>query len=507
MDEGNTSSNKISTENPAVNSGSGQVQDPGRRGDKNRFEDAGASDLSPDEEAEARRSCPQCGLELPFSVRVCPNDNVDLFLSDSQLFADKYELLEEIGQGAIGTIYKARHVALDTMVAIKVLNQVTEDRVTFLRFQREAKTASKITHPNVINVFDFGIWKECQPYMVMDYLEGTTLDRVINSRGRLPLDEVADLIIPVARALAHAHATGVLHRDLKPSNIMILDDAEPGARVKLLDFGLAKLLFRDDGISLSATGAILGSPAYMSPEQASASAVDARTDIYSLGCILYQLLTGDPPLMGNSAAETFMKRLNQDAEPVSTIVSRYIPPRLDLLVSRMVDRDCGRRLKSAAWVHKELLEIKQELLSLPPEKLRPVARPVAKDAESTRRTPVKSIDQEKTVAEFKLNQTQAQGQSRVKEKPGFENRQRNTSTSEKREEFQQSEEYFDRETLPDDQPSKSNQPAVLDFTELPGREQFDLLLELFQKQSFPIRAAVILCAVLILALVVRILIQ
>lgn len=317
-----------------------------------------------------RRSCPSCALDLPFSVRVCPNDGTDLLLSSDSLFADKYELLEEIGQGAIGTIYKARHIALDSLVAIKVLNQVTEDTVTFLRFQREAKAASKISHPNVINVFDFGIWEDHQPYMVMDYLEGDTLDRVVKKKNRITLLEVVDIILPVAKGLAHAHASGILHRDLKPSNIMILNDGDAAGRVKILDFGLAKLLFRDDGVSLSATGAILGSPAYMSPEQAKGSTVDGRTDIYSLACIVFQLITGEPPLMGDSAPETFMKRLNQDAPLLSSFVEGKIPVQLDSLISRMLERDPNKRLKSSAFVHQELLSIRQLILEMPQEPIR-----------------------------------------------------------------------------------------------------------------------------------------
>ncbi|HMP51162.1 MAG TPA: serine/threonine-protein kinase [Candidatus Melainabacteria bacterium] len=341
---------------------------------------------------EPRRDCPSCDLNLPFSIRVCPNDGTDLFLAETELFADKYELLEEIGQGAIGTIYKARHLALDSFVAIKVLNQVTEDRVTFLRFQREAKAASKIAHANVINVFDFGVWKDCQPYMVMDYLEGETLDKLLARKVYLSLTEIVDIAVPVAKALAHAHGSGILHRDLKPSNIMILKEGEPGARVKILDFGLAKLLFRDDGISLSATGAVLGSPAYMSPEQATACSVDARTDIYSFGCILYQLLTGEPPLMGGSAPETFMRRLNEDPAPASSLCDRYVPPRLDQMISRMIERVPGKRVKSAAWILSELLAIKNELSELPSDQLLP---PAAFQDRATAR------QQEKTVVDLK----------------------------------------------------------------------------------------------------------
>ncbi|MCB9470007.1 MAG: serine/threonine protein kinase [Candidatus Obscuribacterales bacterium] len=428
---------------------------------------AASSDSVEAVQDEPRRDCPSCNLNLPFSIRVCPNDGTDLFLAERELFADKYELLEEIGQGAIGTIYKARHLALDSFVAIKVLNQVTEDRVTFLRFQREAKAASKIAHANVINVFDFGIWRDCQPYMVMDYLEGETLDKLLARKRYLSLTEIVDIAIPVAKALAHAHGSGILHRDLKPSNIMILKEGEAGARVKILDFGLAKLLYRDDGISLSATGAVLGSPAYMSPEQATACSVDARTDVYSLGCILYQLLTGEPPLMGSSAAETFMQRLNQDPAPASSLSDRYVPPRLDQMISRMIERVPGKRVKSATWILSELLAIKTELSdltssqNLPPVNFRDLS---------------KARQQEKTVVDLKPI--------------GIDSGERKQVLKD-----------FLKETSDDIRrqiPKEIRKDPLLN----PG-----VWIAHFKKQSEPIRYGLILVVVLILALVLRILIQ
>ena len=160
-----------------------------------------------------RRDCPSCDMNLPLSVRLCPNDGTDLFMASKELFAGKYQLLEEIGNGAIGTIYKARHVALDSFVAIKVLSQVTGDKKSFLRFQREAKAGSKLTHPNVVSIFDFGVWHDCQPYMVMDYLEGETLDKYHRRVGVMSVLDIIELMLPVVKALSHAHSCGILHRD------------------------------------------------------------------------------------------------------------------------------------------------------------------------------------------------------------------------------------------------------------------------------------------------------
>lgn len=275
-----------------------------------------------------------------------------------QVFADKYELLDVIGSGAMGVIYRARHLILDKVVAIKVLHTNQADSNLIMRFQREARAASSLNHPNVITVYDFGVHAASAPYMVMDYLQGRTLAEYIEQRGQLSLREIVDIVEQILAALAHAQKKNILHRDLKPSNIMVLEEENEPRLVKLLDFGLAKLLDRDDQIALSAVGSALGSPAYMSPEQATGLKVDCRSDLYSLGCMMYEMIAGQPPLLGESPMETLMNRLNQKAPPLRETILKTkrarefnaltdVPTIVELFVAKLLERDQRDRFQTA----------------------------------------------------------------------------------------------------------------------------------------------------------------
>lgn len=302
--------------------------------------------------------CPKCGADVPRAARNCPNDGTDLLMRLGQVFADKYELLDCVGSGGMGVIYTARHLILDKIVAIKVLHTSNADSNLIMRFQREAKAASSLNHVNVITVYDFGVFEGTAPYMVMDYLRGRTLEEYIDQNVQLPLRDILDIIEQILSALVHAQKKNILHRDLKPGNIMVLeDDGEPRV-IKLLDFGLAKLLDRDDQVALSAVGSALGSPAYMSPEQATGLKVDARSDLYSLGCIIYEMLTGVPPLMGESPMETLVNRLNKRVPRISEFLqeskrsrsynpSREIPTIVELFIAKLLERDQRDRFQSA----------------------------------------------------------------------------------------------------------------------------------------------------------------
>jgi serine/threonine protein kinase len=275
-----------------------------------------------------------------------------------QVFADKYELLDVIGSGAMGIIYRARHLILDKVVAIKVLHTTQADPALIMRFQREARAASSLNHPNVITVYDFGVHVESAPYMVMDYLQGRTLAQYIEERGQLSLRDTLDIVEQILAALAHAQKKNILHRDLKPSNIMVLEEDSEPRLVKLLDFGLAKLLDRDDQVALSAVGSALGSPAYMSPEQATGLKVDCRSDLYSLGCMMYEMIAGQPPLLGDSPMETLVNRLNQKAPPLRETILKTksardfnaltdVPTIVELFVAKLLERDQRDRFQTA----------------------------------------------------------------------------------------------------------------------------------------------------------------
>jgi serine/threonine-protein kinase len=302
--------------------------------------------------------CPKCGMDVPRIARNCPNDGTDLLIRQGQVFADKYELLDVVGSGAMGIIYKARHLILDKIVAIKVLHTNTADTNLIMRFQREAKAASSLNHINVITVYDFGVHCESAPYMVMDYLQGQTLAEFIEERGQVSLRETLDIAEQILSALAHAQKKNILHRDLKPGNIMILEEEGEPRLVKILDFGLAKLLDRDDQVPLSAVGSALGSPAYMSPEQATGLKVDARSDLYSLGCMMYEMIAGQTPLLGESPMETLVNRLNKRVPPLRETIMltkrsrsynplQEIPTIVELFVAKLLERDQRDRFQTA----------------------------------------------------------------------------------------------------------------------------------------------------------------
>lgn len=302
--------------------------------------------------------CPRCQLAMPATERICPNDGTDLFFRPGQIFAEKYELLDLVGAGGMGVIYRARHLILDKIVAIKVLFNNNADSNLIMRFQREAKAASSLSHINVITVYDFGIVDGVKPYMVMDYLPGRTLAELLKKCGTLPVRMTLEIVEQVLAALTHAHKKGVLHRDLKPGNIMLLEEADEPTLVKILDFGLAKIVDGDDQVSLSQVGAAMGSPAYMSPEQATGLKVDKRADLFSLGCIAFELLSGKPPLLGDSPMETLVNRLNRKAPPLSEACrnpvrsraykpGKEIPTIVELFVSKLLERDPRDRFQSA----------------------------------------------------------------------------------------------------------------------------------------------------------------
>jgi len=353
-------------------------------------------------------------MEVPRIARTCPNDGTDLLLREGQVFADKYELLSVVGSGAMGIIYKARHLILDKIVAIKVLHSPSADANLIMRFQREAKAASSLSHINVITVYDFGVHDGAAPYMVMDYLHGKTLAEYIEARGQLSLRETLDIAEQVLSALAHAQKKNILHRDLKPSNIMVLEEDGEPRLIKLLDFGLAKLLDRDDQVTLSAMGSALGSPAYMSPEQATGLKVDTRSDLYSLGCIIFEMLTGQPPLLGDSPMETLMNRLNKRVPPVRQFIIdsirtrsynplQEVPTIVELFVAKLLERDQRDRFQTAQDARNYLNTIWEYVDTPDPENLLQT-RPSRASKSSSGRITVKDIPVSDVSREWKESQ-------------------------------------------------------------------------------------------------------
>lgn len=233
------------------------------------------------------------------------------------LLAGKYRVDKVIGVGGMGVVVSATHEALEQKVALKFLHaELAEHPEASARFQREARAAVKIRSEHVCRVSDVGVLDTGEPYMVMEYLEGQDLGDHIVHTGPLPAHEAVDYAMQACEALAEAHAAGIVHRDLKPANLFLAGRADGTSAVKVLDFGISKLA--DSDISLTKTSSVMGSPQYMAPEQMQSSKrVDARTDIWALGTILYELLCGDPAFQGETVPEVAIAIVNTEPEPLS----------------------------------------------------------------------------------------------------------------------------------------------------------------------------------------------
>ena len=261
-----------------------------------------------------------------------------------------YEIIRQIGEGGMGVVYLGRDTKLDRLVAIKLLNTRFERNADNIRrFVQEAKAASALNHPNILTIFEIGEI-EGSHYIVSEYIEGTTLRDLMKSE-KIELRKIVDIVSQIAGALAAAHKARIVHRDIKPENIIIRDDGY----AKVLDFGLAKLLPDGDLQALdddttrhqntTASGIILGTVNYMSPEQAKGKKVDERTDIFSLGVVLYEMLTGRAPFAGDSVAETFAKLIEHEPEPIDTYLPS-VPEEMQQVVSRMLEKSPENRYQS-----------------------------------------------------------------------------------------------------------------------------------------------------------------
>jgi len=272
--------------------------------------------------------------------------------------AGKYRIEELIKTGGMGSVYRGKHVLMDKTVAIKVLRPaLAGDDTVVARFSREAKAASKISHPHAVSVTDFGEAENGVVFLVMEYLDGRTLKEVIVSEGRLSLDRTVNIVRQVAGALDAAHAQGVIHRDLKSENIMLVQhDGDEWAKV--LDFGIAKICQPHGAVESEITHAnlVVGTPQYMSPEQCSQSGdLDARSDVYSLGIILYEMLAGRVPFAGESATVIMMKQV-QDPAP-SVLSSRpKLPRTVEDVVKRALAKQPIDRYQSAGELSSDLMK-------------------------------------------------------------------------------------------------------------------------------------------------------
>jgi serine/threonine-protein kinase len=284
---------------------------------------------------------------------LCPVDgNVLERIGDpleGQVLADKYRIEERISAGGMGAVYRATHVLMDKKVAVKVLHPaLASDDQIVQRFTREARAASRISHPHALNVTDFGEAANGVVFLVMEYLGGHTLKEVLRADGPFPLARTVEIFRQIAGALDAAHAEGVVHRDLKSDNIMLEDVGGHHDWAKVLDFGIAKIqepLGQDP--ALTAPNLVIGTPQYMSPEQCSQSSnIDKRSDIYSLGIILYEMLTGSVPFTGESPTAIMMQQL-QDVPPSVLEAQPALPASVDEIIKRALAKSPDERFDSA----------------------------------------------------------------------------------------------------------------------------------------------------------------
>jgi serine/threonine-protein kinase len=306
------------------------------------------------------RQCPTCGELFPGDYKVCPRDAIDLVEPDAgadpllgAVLNDTYQILRMVGEGGMGRVYEARHTRLTSRThAVKVLHEFhARHREITERFCREAETTSAVRHENVIEVFDIDATETGIPYIVYEYLQGEDLGDMLERVGSLHEATCAQIMQQVCRALQAAHDCGVVHRDLKPENVYIVGDRSP-ATVKLLDFGIARV--EDPATAMhTRTGVIMGTPAFMAPEQAQGSKVDHRADIYSVGAILYRMSTGRCAHEREDPAQTLSALLTEEPQRPRELAP-HISGAFELVIQRAMSRDVETRYQSMHELDAEL---------------------------------------------------------------------------------------------------------------------------------------------------------
>jgi serine/threonine-protein kinase len=317
--------------------------------------------------------CPACGRHNPTDSRFCAACGLQLIRDDEvgepgapgsiadplvgRIIADRYRILSLIGRGGMGVVYKVEHIHIGKLMAMKLLHgELARDRDVVKRFKREAEAASHLSHANTVQIFDFGR-DQGMMFLVMEYLEGRDFGQIIQAEGPLPLARVARICAQVCASVAEAHAKGIIHRDLKPENVMVVQGRDRPDAVKVLDFGLAKLRHHDSGQSLTHAGAIIGTPYYMAPEHIRGENVDPRSDVYSVGAMMYKALAGVPPFWASTPMGVLTKHLTEKALPPSERSSRRdLPEAADRIVMKAMEKDAEKRYQRMEDLRRDLVE-------------------------------------------------------------------------------------------------------------------------------------------------------
>jgi eukaryotic-like serine/threonine-protein kinase len=342
-----------------------------------------------------RKVCAQCGTEYGMNQKFCPNDGSPLRAESTddaligQIIADRYHVTGLIGEGGMGRVYVAEHVRMGRKSALKVMSPslaTTADAIT--RFNREASNASRINHPNVAAIYDFGETPEGLLYIAMEFVEGETLHTLIARDGPLPIARAAHITKGVADALSAAHHLDIIHRDLKPDNIMVARQLDGTDWVKVVDFGIAKSVAQGSaGQTVTTVGVSLGTPEYMSPEQLAGEKLDHRTDIYSLGLVLFNMLTGELPYPKLTSKETLVRRLTSPPASLTDVrPDMEWPPALQDALSTALASDPHARYENVGEFGRGVLAAASNLPAPDPdETVRIVGVPRGVDAGVTKR--------------------------------------------------------------------------------------------------------------------------
>ena len=316
--------------------------------------------------------CPQCGAVYELDQRFCPKDGMTLRLQNEtgdlvgSIVADRYHVLRKLGEGGMGQVYLAEHVKMGRKSAVKVMNPaMVKDADAISRFNREASNASKINHPHVADVYDFGETADGVIYLAMEFVDGPSLTKLIEDQGTatLPPARTASIVRQTAEALAAAHDMGIVHRDLKPDNIMIARERDGGDCVKVVDFGIAKAA---DVASqkVTKTGLVVGTPEYMSPEQLAGDKLDGRSDIYALGLVAFHMLTGRLPFPADTVQESMIMRLTERPRKLSEMRPDVgWTPELQAVLDRALERDAAARYAKAADFGRDFARAVEEMLN------------------------------------------------------------------------------------------------------------------------------------------------
>lgn len=307
-----------------------------------------------------RRSSQSCAI---CSAQANGDSPILVEASDTSPFGERYELISLLGQGGMGSVYKVKDRNLDSVFAVKVLrSDLALEQGAVKRFEQEAVAASQLTHPNLVAVYENGVTHDGEPFLVMDYVSGENLSQLMSRDGYLSASRAIEIFIQLSDAIAHAHSKGVIHRDLKPSNVLVTKTENGADFVKIVDFGIAKVLPASDkdAATLTQTGELFGSPLYMSPEQCLGDRLDLRSDIYSIGCLMYEAVTGKPPFTGSNPIKIIFKHVNEPPPPIRKPLSGHdVPIGLEAIILKCLEKSPDNRYQSAPELMHDLLLLQE----------------------------------------------------------------------------------------------------------------------------------------------------